>query len=312
MSLWETYTRLDEPTTEPVPPGQFRVAQPGVGPHLVGIDSDGLVSILVECPQPGEAPPAYELKGVQAYYVPEADISLNGTLRTSSFVIVRCKEPDADSRRYFLSIWQVIADLMPAPPNMSDVLAGVDRLVELFGKNQVPAEETVTGLLGELIFIIAQKDVTEAVRAWHRSPKDQFDFVFNDWRLEVKTTTQARRRHTFSYEQTSAVENSYVASVFLQEADTGTSVIDMIGSVVSKCGEDSDLQIKVWSIVSGTLGMATSSIMERSIALQPTLASLQFYAMSDIPAIREQLPGGVSGVHFRADLEGTLPVAAPF
>jgi len=309
-TLWEEFERLGGAATSPLKSGQFRVAY--VGEHLMlGIDGGGLVCALVEAPRPANTPAVFDLSGVQAYYAPNVEISIGSQERRTGCVVVRCRNSEPEVQRYFLGVWGVISDSLSSRPTVEEVMNGVDRLVSLFARVSAPSEETITGFVGELVFLSSLVPLPEGVRAWHRNPQDRFDFVYEALRIEVKTTIHSQRRHVFSYDQANATHNAYVASILLEETDSGTTVSDLLDDIVARCSAYPELQMKVWDMVGGTLGQCAGPVMRRAVALESSIGSLRFFKMEDIPAIRGALPQGLTAVHFRSDLGAAHQIAAP-
>lgn len=63
-----------------------------------------------------------------------------------------------------------------------------------------------------------------------------------------------------------------------------------------------DLVLKLREVVASTMGGSLHEVLTASFDVRLAETSLRFFESCDIPAIRGQLPPGVSDVHFTADL----------
>lgn len=110
--------------------------------------------------------------------------------------------------------------------------------IELFTPARSLSSEEVLGLFGELFVIWSSADRDTMARSWHQRERDQYDFAFENDRLEVKTTRGPDRRHRFSSNQIPPREGLQLAvvSVVTDEVSAGASVKDLHDTIVEELG----------------------------------------------------------------------------
>ena len=106
--------------------------------------------------------------------------------------------------------------------------------------------KTIQGLWAEMLIIEQSKNPEYLIRSWHSSPNSKFDFNDGQNKLEIKSTSQTKRIHSFSYEQTIPNPNSklLIASIKVIETGVGKSILDLRDNICKKV-LDLDLQYKV-------------------------------------------------------------------
>ena len=152
-----------------------------------------------------------------------------------------------------------------------------------------------------------------AIAAWRLSDVSRFDFSTGDVRLDVKTAAGRVRAHTFSYDQCNppAGTVAIAVSMFVERTAGGISLRDLIGTVESRISADPDLVIKLHDIVAATLGTALQEFLAARFDRRLAELSLAFFNLRSIPAIRGNVPAGVTDIHFRSDLSGLVPLSVP-
>ena len=169
------------------------------------------------------------------------------------------------------------------------------------GFNSTYSEESLIGLLGELVVIHQAENPETLVKYWHSNIDAYFDFSTENFRLEVKTSKSSLRNHNFSSNQigTDLDNKTYISSVILSLVEQGTtlsSLVDMISEKLSK-----DLAAKLLNVVVGTLGVIPDVVKSLNIDLEMTSKSIV-----NIPAVKiprpERNPGVIS-MHWIANLD---------
>lgn len=97
----------------------------------------------------------------------------------------------------------------------------------------LPSLEVVTGLVGELVVILASSAPNRALEAWHRNPNDRYDFSADNNRVEVKASRTQRRIHHFSSSQLPPPKdvNLTVLSVLVDQVQVGQNVEDLVSEI---------------------------------------------------------------------------------
>ena len=162
----------------------------------------------------------------------------------------------------------------------------------------------LTGVIGELCAINFSSNPATAIRAWRSDPGNRYDFAWQDVRLEVKASADRSRAHHLSLEQCSPPPGTIglIASIFVERTGGGMSVSELIESIEQGLGGDADLTLKLHQTITASLGDSLPTALESCFDFQLARSSLLFYLMEDVPAIRTQIPEGVTGVRFTSDL----------
>ncbi|MFM7377116.1 MAG: PD-(D/E)XK motif protein [Erythrobacter sp.] len=96
-----------------------------------------------------------------------------------------------------------------------------------------------------------------------------------------------------------------MASLFIESSGGGQSLRELVESIEAALAGRDDLILKVHETVAETLGESLHSAMSARFDDRLALASIRFYDLATVPAIREGVPPEVTGVHFRSDLSLT-------
>jgi hypothetical protein len=99
-------------------------------------------------------------------------------------------------------------------------------------------------------------------------------------------------------------------SVFIESSGGGQSLAELLTEIEQKMPGQHDSIMRLHTVVAATLGRSLTEALSERFDRQAADQSIQYYDLSAIPAIRGQLPTGVSQVRFRVNLEHTPPVPA--
>ena len=97
----------------------------------------------------------------------------------------------------------------------------------------LPSLEVVTGLVGELVVILASSAPSNALKAWHSNPNDRYDFSADNDRVEVKASRTQRRTHHFSSSQLPSPKDVKltVLSVLVDQVQVGQNIEDLVSEI---------------------------------------------------------------------------------
>lgn len=294
-----------EPLAHGADEGSFRVRSiPGYERHYVGRNSTGHPSLLL-----GSAPGAFyapvRLAMLDARFGNRHRIHpLDGDEREELLSVITCTSQDAQAQAYFLHVCGTIVRIVGPNPALHDVVQVVQRLIELFRRLSRPASRSLNGLVGELFLIAASRDVRAVVAAWRSTDVDRFDFSTGNVRLDVKASGERIRVHHLSAEQCRPPAGTIglLASLFIEGSGGGQSLRELVAAVEAALDGNDDLILKVQETIAETLGDSLPMAMSARFDDRLALASLRFYDLATVPAIRDGVPPEVSGVHFRSDL----------
>jgi hypothetical protein len=164
------------------------------------------------------------------------------------------------------------------------------------------ADSTITGLLGEILIILASSDASLAIKYWHSNIDDKFDFSGKNFRLEVKATSSNARSHYFSSSQIpgNVPEKTFVASILIVRVESGITISEIVNELQAKLGENE--RVKLQETIQSTLGVPVELISEYQIDLSATLKGIRILSSIDVPSPSPN--EGVVSMEWLANLEG--------
>lgn len=278
----------------------------------VGADAGGAVTVVVECEPPEHPLAAFELTGVRARFDVLLDLEIDDSTHQARCSVLQCLAPEASIQKLFLSTIESLLRDLPLPRSTRSVYEQFQAVVWMFSRLAGTPESSVTGLLGELAVLAFHPDPVAAAHAWRARNNSRFDFTFEGYRLEVKSTTTRTRSHEVSYEQVNppAGTLAFLASVWVEEAQQGMSGADLLDVALRACAVDPAASQRLRDVVTNTMGNGLEAFLEFRCDQAVLRDEMTFYNAEDVPAFRH-LPPGVSGARFMSDLSFADPVNAP-
>ncbi len=220
------------------------------------------------------------------------------------YTIISLKTNSIDLQEYFLDTIYLVIKKLPQKPNLKELKIEVDNLLNLFNRLSQPAIKTIQGLWAELLIIEQSNNPEYLIKAWHSSATDKFDFNDGKDKIEVKSTSNSRRVHTFSIEQLNPNEHStlLVASVFTVMTGIGKSIFNLIHSIEKKLKNKEGL-LHLNEIVVKTLGKDFEKSFDVFYDYQLGIDSIEYFKSADIPSINtNNIPREISNIRFDCDL----------
>jgi hypothetical protein len=274
--------------------------------HYIGKDGDSLACLLIATADgAARSLPPIRLETLDVQFDLACHVKKDQEAkRESTFTVIRCRTPETETVRYFLSVCESILRILGDAPTSSAVEAAVNRMAAIFAKLQQPPTRSLNGLFGELFLIRASGNPRRAIRAWRIDDRARFDFSDGDVRLEVKTASSRIRAHSFSYEQCNPPAGTIaaVASLLVERAAAGMVLLTLIDEIEHCVAGNADSVFKLHNIIAATLGTGLKEALSIGFDEQLASSSLLFFELDQIPAIRGSIPIGVSEVRFRSDL----------
>ena len=286
---------------------------PGYQSYFIGKDWGGYACLLVSGDGSGnrfQSP--IRLENLDAQFELRCHLRRNGEDdRVGSFTVVRCRVLDAETVRYFLSVCDIVMGMVGDNPKQRELASAIHRLAAIFQRMQKPAARSVNGLFGELYFIRSSSRPSKAVAAWRIDDTGRFDFSDGDVRIDVKVTSGRLRSHVFSYDQCNPPPSTIavVASLFVEQAQHGSTLRNLLLEIEAAIAPFPDLVLKLHEVVSATLGASMSEALATSFDMRLAETTVRYFGLRDIPALRGNLPPGVSAVHFTSDLSAHQPLS---
>jgi hypothetical protein len=300
-----------EPLSGDTGEGAFRVVPiPGYARHYVGRNTAGQPCLLLGSGRGAFQAPV-RLALLEARFGNLHRIhAVDGGEREELLSVITCTSNEAQAQAYFLHVCETILRIVGEQPTLDVIVQSVQRLIEIFRRLSRPPSRSLNGLVGELFLIAASRDTRACVASWRSTDIDRFDFSTGNVRVDVKASAERLRIHHLSAEQCQPPEGTVglLASLFIEGSGGGQSLRELVEEIEVDLGGCDDLILKVQETVAETLGESLPSAMGARFDDRLALASLRFYDLATVPAIRDNVPPEVSGVHFRSNLSAELPL----
>lgn len=311
-----TYNLFSQLKQESSIPGCLRVAPlPYSNRHKIGISNEGFPMFFIECDVLGYSIDA-NLEYISVQFnrkcqLFQEDEQKNGQTIENTYAIISLKTDELDFLQYFIEVVSLVLSSLPEYPTHLQLRAELKKLIDLFSRFNKPPRRTIQGLWAELLVIEQAKCPEYLIQSWHVSPEDKFDFNDSRDKIEVKSTSQSRRIHSFSVEQLNPNRNSnlLIASVFVIQTGIGKNIFDLVQSICSKVA-DSSLQFRINEIIGQTLGQDFDKSASMHFDYQQAVDTLNYFDFKDIPTIHtSNIPETITNVRFDCDLTNSLSIA---
>lgn len=231
--------------------------------------------------------------------------------RRETVALLKCISPDAELRRYFLTVLSPLLAQVQDSTSEDQIGALIRKIVELFQALDLPARSSLQGLWCELMLIAQSNSLRQAVRAWHPSPRSLYDFTVGRESLEVKSTATPLRAHQFSLSQLTPPTGTSVtiASILLEDHGRGSSIRDLWEQIKMRDEMTSQLRERTDQILTMALGRDWRRAERVVFDVDQAIQSLRLYRVEDIPRIGDDLPPEVSDVRFKVELTDVTPIS---
>lgn len=288
---------------------RYRVRPVPDSGHYFGRDSQSRPCLLLDSRDHSRRTPIrLALLEVQ-FAVPCRILDDDGSERTQTLTSIVCRTTDDVVASYFAHVAQTIVTIVGLSPSSNEVAQAVQRLTELFQNLSRPTGRSVLGLFAELLTIHASGDPRIALAAWRSTIDDRYDFSIGNVRLEVKSTSDRIRAHYFSREQCIPPDGTIAVllSIFVERSGGGLSIGELIERIETQLAGDAESVFRLRATVAATMGSATAEAILMRFDEQLARESMRLYELVHVPAVRDDLPAGVSQVRFRADISQVTP-----
>ena len=274
--------------------------------YRVGRDSEGNPTILIATTNSAGAAALTDFVGrhLRIGHGVRCAISEAGVeISRDQFSVVTCVDSDDVLRDRFFDAVETMLRSLGEVPEVDELRRVVSGLVQLFRLASQPPMGTVQGLWAEL-WVIAQASNPEVLlNAWHAEPTNVFDFNSGPERLEVKSTSQRIRKHTFSHLQLKPPEGTRVAigSVFTESSGGGTTISALVERIRRRVTRPKALR-RLDYVVANTLGSEWSTGVKSSFDSELAAESLRFYTTDAVPSLPSEIPQGITDIRYVSDL----------
>jgi len=271
--------------------------------HKIGISPEGYPMFFIECNNTNHSLDI-NLELISVLFNRTCRLSENNKQSDSIYTIISLKTKNIDFQQYFLEVVCIVLEQLPENPSPKQLKTEIQKLIELFSRFNRPPRKTIQGLWAELFVIEQAKHPEYLIQSWHSLPEDKFDFNDGQDKIEVKSTSAARRVHSFALEQLNPNRNAnlLIASVFVIQTGRGKNIFDLMDSICKRV-QNLQLQFRLNEILSQTLGNDFDKVFDVYFDYQQALDTLAFFDFKDIPAINsDNIPEEVSNVRLDCDL----------
>lgn len=285
----------------------FAIASlPTIKNHKLGISQNGQPMFFIKCGDNTKVKSLdTNLEFISVMYNRQCQlINKKGKIEEDIYTVISLKSDSDYMQKYFLKIVFILIKNISEKPLLKDLKIEIEKLINLFTKFSKPSLKTIQGLWAELLIIEQSKNPDYLIQSWHRSTTDKYDFNDGIDKIEVKSTVKNRRIHNFSLEQLTPNLNSelIVASIFVIETGTGTTIFDLVESIENKIN-DKNLTFRINEMVAVTLGKDFEKSFDIFFDYQFAVDTVQYYNSLDIPTInRTNIPSNITNIRFDCDL----------
>jgi hypothetical protein len=279
---------------------------PGFNYHKLGVDKDKYLNILVKSSDSGEFSVPAILEFIEVIYDKLCNVESKGEVFEESYSIIKLKSDDSTLQKYFLNISYLYLKEIGEKPILLDLQKKFNQLIDLFRVEKKADKNLVQGLFAELCIISISSNIDYLIKSWHISPSDKYDFNDGNEKLEVKSSSNLERIHSFSLNQTNNFGRSVIiGSVITIQTDMGLTVFDLVKKIEGKLNDNSLIN-KLSEIIVKTLGGNFSKASNYLFDYQYAIDSIRFYNSLTIPSISsDELDSRISGVRYDCKMEGS-------
>ena len=274
--------------------------------YRVGRDHQGNPSILIETTGASGSAGLSDFKGqhLRVGHGVICSISEAGVeVGREQFSVMTCIDSDELLKERFFDAAETMIRSLGETPVSDEIRWVVAGLIELFRLASQPPKGTIQGLWSELWLINRARDPEVLLDAWHSEPTDSYDFNSGPERLEVKSTSQRIRKHSFSHRQLQppAGTRVVIASIFVESSGGGMSIPALVKRIKRRIAKP-HLFTRLDQVVAGTLGANWRAGVEANFDSELASDSLRFYKADAVPSLTSDIPHGVSDIRYVSDL----------
>lgn len=231
-------------------------------------------------------------------------INVNNNSITARCHVMSCKIESDEVTKTYLGLCKAFAFEITNSKNSEQVLEFFSNLTQLF--KITPALDLSLerqGLWGELYLIRQTGEINKFVSFWHNESTRKFDFAKENYRLEVKTTSQDNRIHIFSHNQLYRDDQVkiVIASIKLKYDDAGLSLRELIEDTRAALQGDIKSLYKLEGVVLKA-GMIDSYEVGPCFDESYARSQLYWFNSIDVPRFNQFEPEGVSNTKYSVDL----------
>lgn len=281
--------------------------------HKLGVTKEGFPVLMLSI---NDKPSFIGFKNLQTQYLKvlkniDCKILENGITTIETYTIIMFLSNEKELQVYFFKLCELLISGIDTSSTIEDVQNYILKFIEIFRSFSDAPRKTVQGLWAEIFVILNSSNPAYLIEKWHHYPEQIFDFDTGYEKLEVKSSSNNFRMHSFSAAQLNALPGSQIliASILVRSSNRGLSIEDLMTNIIKKL-PNPKVVLRFQSIIIKTLGnsMAQSNLFKYD--LDYAKSSIRFYLQNDILKIDEAaIPDGVKDVKYKSDLSKTKHVS---
>ena len=280
--------------------------------YRVGRDSQGNPAILIETTGTAGAAALADFEGrhVRVGHGVSCSVSEAGVeVGREQFSVVTCVDSDDLLKARFFDAAETLLRSLGETPAIEELRRVVAGLIELFRLASQPPRGTIQGLWAELWIIAQAREPEVLLDAWHAEPSDAYDFNSGPERIEIKSSSQRTRKHSFSHRQLQPPTGTRVAiaSVFVESSGGGPTISTLVERIRRRVANPQALR-RLDYIIASTLGTDWRTGVEAAFDSELASESHRFYTVDSVPSLPSDVPSGVSDIRYVSDLSGVQPL----
>lgn len=270
--------------------------------HLIGKDQGGFPAILIDASHDGGTTPLrVELENLSVQPDLRCEVVFpDGQHRVGRYTLIRCSG-DEELQGLFLRLVGAFLEQLSPSSERAELARVVLKLVDLFRVLGAPPRKSLQGLWAELFLIANSRKPIAVLEAWHADPDELYDFRQDHHCIDVKSSSQRTRMHAARLDQLypPAGTIGVIVSVVAERAGGGVTIENLVDQVIERCATRGDLQLKLRTIVTETLGADWRLAARTRFDWDQAVQTCAMYRVEDVPRIPlTEIPAGITHVRF--------------
>ncbi len=267
----------------------------------LSVDSDLQPSLLFET-QEAQAKSNIELRSISVYFSRYCSFeTINADVKSGLYTIVKINECEIETLQVVFKLLEEVFIRDGISYSNREIASIITEIADLFA-HVTNSKGDIIGLWGELYILSCAPNLERVVKYWCTSKTAKYDLILPDFALEVKSTTNAKRKHRFSLEQVRPLGDFkvYIASLLLIETYSGQTAMEFMELLSSKI-QDSELRVSFLKLcmLKGGIDLGRSSL---KLGTLPEGGTLVVFESRDMAAPEIKHGTGIENVRFDIDL----------
>lgn len=242
---------------------------------------------------------------IKSDYLKSCKIILNDSQELEeNFYSISFASSSKFAKQLFIGIFKSWFEDLGRAPTVDEINLMLSELSAIFREKPALSPKKLQGLYAEVLIIHLSRSADYFVKIW-KSGRNTYDFADGISSLEVKSYSGPDRQHRFSVNQLTQrnSRDTRVASLYIEQSDTGLSLSDLIENIVKKCTAENSS--KLLKIITDTIGANNLECLEHKFNQELASDRLKFFDLLSIPSIpTEYIDNRISDLSYQVNLGG--------